>query len=499
MRTPNTAVCWCAFTKSGFTDRRALSFVNLYAYGGGFDMLAAFLHKLFSSDLFETRRFVGAAVELVGLFVVWRIARRLGGPLAGLFALALLATCPLYYGHMFINPKDVPFAVAMALLALGLVRAFKEYPAPSIGAIALVGFGFGLSFGTRVMGALAVVPAGAAMALIFWEDARQSVRDAFVRAGQFLLRLLPALLIAYAVMALVWPWSVVSPLNPLRALLYFSHFFEKPWKELFDGTLLSVADMPRSYVPKLFLLTMPEAFLALGLAGTLGALIAAANRTIARERRAALLFLAVSALFPIVFTLVMRPAMYNGLRHFVFVLPPLAALGGLAAAWLLDRIGGGTMRRALAATGLFALITIQPVTAMIRLHPYEYTFFNAVAGGVRGADGHYMRDYWGLSLKQAALALLDALAARGELATPAHPWKIAICGPQRPVRLALGKDYPTDWQPQGAAFAISLNEFYCAKLSAPALAEIVRDGVVYARIYDIRGRETPTLLTLPPP
>jgi hypothetical protein len=337
------------------------------------------------------------------------------------------------------------------------------------------------------------------MALIFWEDARQSVRDAFVRAGRFLLRLLPTLLIAYAVMALVWPWSVVSPLNPLRALLYFSHFFEKPWKELFDGTLLSVADMPRSYVPKLFLLTMPEAFLALGPAGTLGALIAAANRTIAQERRAALLFLAVSALFPIVFTLVMRPAMYNGLRHFVFVLPPLAALGGLAAAWLLDRIGGGTMRRALAATGLFALITIQPVTAMIRLHPYEYTFFNAVAGGVRGADGHYMRDYWGLSLKQAALALLDALAARGELATPAHPWKIAICGPQRPVRLALGKDYPTDWQPQGAAFAISLNEFYCAKLSAPVLAEIVRDGVVYARIYDIRGRATPTLLTLPPP
>src|ERR1700724_1242832 len=28
---------------SGFTDRRALSFVNLYMYGGGFDMAAAFV------------------------------------------------------------------------------------------------------------------------------------------------------------------------------------------------------------------------------------------------------------------------------------------------------------------------------------------------------------------------------------------------------------------------------------------------------------------------
>jgi hypothetical protein len=121
------------------------------------------------------------------------------------------------------------------------------------------------------------------------------------------------------------------------------------------------------------------------------------------------------------------------------------------------------------------------------------------SGGVRAADGQYMRDYWGLSLKQASQALLNALAARGELATPAHKWKLAICGPQRPVRLALGKDYPTDWQPPGADFAISLNEFYCAKLDAPVLTEVVRDGVVYARVYDIRGRDIPTLLTLPPP
>ncbi len=35
----------------------------------------------------------------------------------------------------------------------------------------------------------------------------------------------------------------------------------------------------------------------------------------------------------------MRPAMYNGIRHFMFVLPPLAVLGGLAAAYLLDALG----------------------------------------------------------------------------------------------------------------------------------------------------------------
>src|SRR5476651_2262425 len=82
---------------SGFADTRALSFVNLYKYGGGFDMAAALAAKLLPFDLFETRRLVGAAVGMVGLFVTWRIGRRLGGPPAGLIALVLLATCPLYY------------------------------------------------------------------------------------------------------------------------------------------------------------------------------------------------------------------------------------------------------------------------------------------------------------------------------------------------------------------------------------------------------------------
>src|SRR5262249_9711427 len=81
---------------SGLRDTRALSFVNLYLYGGGFDMAAAAMAKILPFDLFETRRLMGAAAGLIGMFATWRIARRAGGPLAGLIALALLATCPLY-------------------------------------------------------------------------------------------------------------------------------------------------------------------------------------------------------------------------------------------------------------------------------------------------------------------------------------------------------------------------------------------------------------------
>src|SRR5215207_532108 len=214
---------------SGFRDTRAFSFVNLYMYGGGFDMAAALLAKLLPFDLFETRRLVGAAFGLIGLFATWRIGRQLAGPLAGLMALAFLATCPLYYGHMFINAKDAPFAVAMAFLLLALVRLFDAYPRPTTASIVLLGVGIGATIGTRVIGVIAGLYGAAALSLVVAVEWRRlGAKAALARSARFLLWLLPALPLAYGVMALLWPWATLAPLNPLRALEYFSHFFEKP-------------------------------------------------------------------------------------------------------------------------------------------------------------------------------------------------------------------------------------------------------------------------------
>ena len=126
---------------------------------------------------------------------------------------------------------------------------------------------------------------------------------------------------------------------------------------------------------------------------------------------------------------------------------------------------------------------------MTRLHPYEYTHFNQLAGGVARRADRYMLDYWGLSFKQASQALLAKLAAARDAAR-----RPALEGRRlRPAPLAAGRarpDFETTWDPQGADFAMMLGEFYCAKLDAPVLVEIVRDGVVYARVYDIRGRRS---------
>ena len=166
---------------SGFKDTGALSFANLYMYGGGFDMAAALLHKVIPLELFETRRLLGAVVGVIGLAVTWRLGRRVGGPLAGLAALLLLALCPTFYGHMFMNPKDAPFAVAMVILMLGLVRLAEQYPNPSPRTILIVGLGAGLSIGSRILGGLALVYALVGFIPLLLEDARTD-REAGAKA-----------------------------------------------------------------------------------------------------------------------------------------------------------------------------------------------------------------------------------------------------------------------------------------------------------------------------
>jgi hypothetical protein len=485
---------------SGFKDTGALSFANLYMYGGGFDMTAALLHKVIPLELFETRRLLGAVVGMIGLTVTWRLGRRVGGPLAGLAALLLLALCPTFYGHMFMNPKDAPFAVAMVILMLGLVRLAEEYPAPSPRTILIVGLGAGLSIGSRILGGLALVYAVVGFVPLLIEEARtQGTREAVRRFAHVLYVLLPGLVLGYLVMGLIWPWSIMEPGNPFRALTYFSSFFEKPWKEMFDGALVSVPDMPWSYLPTLFALQLPEVLLGLLIAGVIGTVVSLSRPEIPARRKTILLTLTLAATLPLLIAMVKRPALYNGIRHFIFVIPPMTVLAGVAFAWGMNWLKDNRRSWQPAAVAVFVFGLLLPLSEMIRLHPYQYTHFNHIAGTVRAADDLYMLDYWGLAFKQASDGLREELDERQETAPKGRKWKVAVCGPQRPAQVALGPDFTIGWDSHAADFAMTLGEFYCKGLTAPVMVEIKRDDVVFARVYDIRGRSISSLLAIPAP
>jgi hypothetical protein len=476
-----------AYYASGFTDTRAFSFSNLFYYGGGFDLAASILDRFTTTDLFESRRLMGAIVGILGLVVVWRLARRVGGPVAGAAAVVFLAITPVYYGHMFINAKDIPFAVAMIFLLYTFVRAFDEYPRPKPMTIVLFGVALGLLIGTRVIGGIAILFAGTGLLVYLIAEARTlGTRAAVSRAATLVGRLALALPLAYVVMAIVWPWAVQSPLNPFKAIAYYSNFWEKPWRELYDGMQILIPQMPRTYLPKLCLLKIPEIVGGLAIASIAGSIVMIARGLDTPAKRAALALLVAAALLPILITVMTRPVLYNGVRHFLFVMPPIAVLAGVAVAYILEKIRAYSRPAALAGAAALSLAAGVTVVDMVRIHPYQYALFNQAAGGVRGAADRYMLDYWALGFKEASETLLEKIKEQ-KLVKPANrKWKVAVCGPAAVVALELGNDFEATNDAKGADFAVSLGTFYCAELFAPIVNEVRRDSVVFARVYDIR-------------
>ena len=193
----------------------------------------------------------------------------------------------------------------------------------------------------------------------------------------------------------------------------------------------------------------------------------------------------LAALFPLVYTLLAAPPLYNGLRHFSFVLPPLAVLAGmgLVRAWHGLSVRPPLLRRAV--LGACALAVLGQLGQLARLHPYEYLAYNRLAGGVQGAVGRWEQDYWASSLREAVHAL-NALVAR-EGGAGRH-YSVAVCAEplQAQVWLAPGLRATRDWW--GADFYLSPTHMGCDEaMRGRVVAQVERAGLVLAVVKDRRA------------
>lgn len=109
-------------------------------YPGFYDLNLAILRRVspFSDTL--TGHVFSAFFGVLGIAGAMRLGRSLGGAQVGFWTGTLLAFTPSYYGHMFINPKDIPFASTTArhailsfptakrqLLKLGITFRFHSF------------------------------------------------------------------------------------------------------------------------------------------------------------------------------------------------------------------------------------------------------------------------------------------------------------------------------------------------------------------------------------
>ena len=157
---------------------------------------------------------------------------------------------------MFNHTKDIPFAAAMMGATLFLIRIARRLPSPRAGDIAAFGLLAGAALGMRVLGLLLVIYVGFAIVLYLPRPWLGHGRTRWRFVIESSVRLLPALLLAYVIMILAWPWAALAPLNPIRGLLAFSEF-QYGIRTVLAGQVYEMANVPRLYVPIYILIRVP--------------------------------------------------------------------------------------------------------------------------------------------------------------------------------------------------------------------------------------------------
>lgn len=367
----------------------------LHLYGSGIQVIvtaiADFLHI---GDVYTFRHVACSLIGAWGIWLIGLLGLRFGGGLCGLVAMLMLFFTPRFFGHAMNNLKDVPFAVGYLAAIYYYIRLFDCYPVFKwkyvLGAVT----GIFLAFGTRAGGLLLypyllmygglfyILRVGWKEFYKFWKYRR----DFFTVVKVVVL----VLGLGYVASIILWPFALQRPVgNVLEALKQFTNI-GSGIRTMFDGQQMMSNMLPVSYAPKYLWIGMPVVVLL----GFFGYFV----YFVCRRKEFSLIsfFLLFAALFPVVWVMYKHSNLYGGIRHLLFVMPPMVVVS--AKCWsslmLSSRrwVGGFAV---LLWLGLLAL----PIGHVMRNRPNDYVYFNEFAGGLKGVYGDYDTDYFFISLK----------------------------------------------------------------------------------------------------
>ena len=331
----------------------------------------------------------------LGVYFLFRLSTRWVKQSAALAASALFAWQPMLWGHAFINPKDPPFLtffLASVCLGFEMVDQLAENPKPKFSTVLVPAIILGITTSIRVLGPLAGL-----LVLLYFLLVILRNKNLGVSVTPWLL-ILAYGGIAITAMFLTWPYLWESPIARFVDVFRFMSDNPTNLSVLFGGQVYRAGELPRRYLPFLLGTTLTEPVWILFVIG----LIVGFGRLIKQSRRnlsatAAVLdpyvitfsLVLLWFLIPLAYAIIRKPAIYDGMRHFLFILPPIFISIAFAFESILDRTSYYWLR-----AGLFLFFMLPGIQGIVRLHPYEYAYYNSIIGGTDGAFRTYETDYW---------------------------------------------------------------------------------------------------------
>ncbi|HEY2980146.1 MAG TPA: hypothetical protein VGJ22_03110 [Anaerolineales bacterium] len=390
---------WTALREGNTDPRRLRNFVRLFWIEVALIFVVIVLQDQWLAAFREIVRFFfeSEPTSWAGTLFGGLAARGSTVPLDDYVRKAQIIFLRVFYGAIFVGlaallvdywlltRKAMPRAARLPTLngdsLKNLLRETRQ--ALSSWPVVLAGAALGFAISVRALGPLA----GLSVILYLVITARErsiSVTIAYLAW---------AALVTY----LSWPFLWNAPV---------SHFFQSlslmtnfPWdgRVLFDGQFYRVDTLPWTYLPVLLNIQLTEPFLLL-FYPALGILV---WRLFQESLRIdLLLYLALGLVLPLAALIVFRSPLYDNFRQVLFLLPAMFVLAGLTfeALWRVLKLPA-------ARVALIAALALPGIYAGVRMHPYQYVYYNSFVGGARGAFDRFEMDYWRTSYRELALQL----------------------------------------------------------------------------------------------
>ena len=389
--------------------------------------------------------------------------------LAGAAAFALTASTPLWTGFIAVDYRDSAVAAGLTAVTAAVILALSSR-SDHVTRLAIVVFSaFGTLFavagrtGSIVM--VAFILALAAITALVLARRRAQVVSLALASG--------AGLVGIGLAVLNHPAGREAPVTWIVDALRLSNANPNVMIVRVLGQNVMSNEAPWWYVPAWLAAQLP---IAMSVTAVLAIVVILRNRHLPglsfRPSLVATPLVVQSLLLPVVM-LAMKPNIYDGIRHFIFIIPGIAGLVALAV--VLGVAGGRVWKRSRNiwfAWGVTAVVALS-LFANVRWYPYSYTFVNPVAGAVKHVRVWEL-DFWGLTAREGINELRESGATTIAVipsGSPALPFG------------GLEIDDPAFDSTDPSSAVVNFRR-WDTELPAecPQVGEITRDGLVLAQL-----------------
>lgn len=327
-----------------------------------------------------------ALFSLLGFYFAYKTVFLLTKSKAlGIVSALLLFFTPRFFGDIFNNSKDIsPVYLLFAgiYFSTKLLKTKKTDIYNSVVFGALIGIGFTLRI---------------ALAYIIPLFMIVSLKDVFRKRLSFTVYLSHTLwiLLSFIVFShITHPYLLTHPFTGYMEMINYSIKFPQIEHMLFAGKTIVSTQAPWYYLPQWIFISTPLPTLMFVFVGIF---FLFSKRD--RKNKTELIYLVGIFLTPLIVVLLVRPNIYDAWRHFLFLIAPMTILASMGLYYFFKSI----LLYKIMALCILLSIFLSVGYSYLALHPYEYIYFNAVVGGLKGAYQHYETDYWGKSYREAVL------------------------------------------------------------------------------------------------